>query len=116
MPSAFDQALARFRAEPDDDGRLLRQLLEALAGSTFWVADDGELGYVQSDDHRILLALFTDRAAADRFLVDAESKVMPAEEAIRRVSGGEYGGLIVNPEERSFELSAEDVRDFFEID
>ena len=41
---------------------------------------------------------------------------MAAAEAIKKVARGEFSGLALNPAGQRFELTDEDVRDFFDVE
>ena len=94
----------------------LRALLAELVLSTLIAGDDGELSSVQTEDEQVYLALFTDSVELHFFGPGSRWVAIAADEAIRRVADGEYDGLVVNPGSRQFELSREDVLEFFDID
>jgi hypothetical protein len=94
----------------------LRPALEALAASTLILGEDDEGPFTVEVEEGELLALFTDPMELHIFEPGAKWRTMTGEEAIRRVARDEIDGLVVNPAGRAFELSREDVLDFFEID
>lgn len=62
------------------------------------------------------LALFTDAVELHLFASGEPWIALRADEAIKRVARGDYGGLVVNPGPRELVMSRDDVRDFFDID
>lgn len=94
----------------------LRPLLEALLASTLITGEDEEGLFIVDLDEGDFLALFTDPIELHMFEPNSRRISIRGEDAIKRIAEDEFDGLIVNPAGRSFELSREDVLDFFEID
>ncbi|MFO0727568.1 MAG: SseB family protein [Myxococcota bacterium] len=109
---AFEEFLD---AEEEEAAEPLRAFLSALAEAQLWVAEDTELAYFETKARQIFLAVFTDSAGAKAFAPHHEVRRMPGAEAIKKVARGEFSGMALNPAAECFELSAEDVRDFFDI-
>jgi hypothetical protein len=93
-----------------------RKVLETLIESTLIVGEDEEGFLTVETDEGELLALFTDVIELTLFEAGARWTTMSGEEVIRRVAADEIDGLVVNPAGKAFELSREDVLDFYEID
>jgi hypothetical protein len=94
----------------------VRPVLEAFVQSTLLSGEDEEGAFTVDLDDGVYLALFTDPMELHMFEPGSRWTAMPAEDAIRSVARGDFEGLIINPAGQSFELSREDVEDFFELD
>ena len=102
-------------AEEEEAFEPLRDFLGSLIASRLWVADDGELAYFETKARQIFLAVFTDVSQAKAFAPKHEPRAIGGADVIKKIARGEYSGLALNPADHCFELSAEDVRDFFDV-
>ncbi len=102
-------------SDEEEAAEPLRDFLSAFAGSQLWVAEDGELAYFETKNKQFFLALFTDLEEAKAFAPKHQPRPMAAAEAIKKVARGEFSGLALNPAGQRFELTDEDVRDFFDV-
>lgn len=108
------RALAAMLDAPEAmmDG-LMRPFLNELVEA--WLVTGREPLIVRRGADRYL-ALFTDVVELQLYEREEPWTVLRADEAIKQVARGDYGGLIVNPGPRQFQLSRADVADFFDID
>jgi hypothetical protein len=109
------RSIERLQAEPHRLEENLRPLLGELLVSTLIAGRDGDLLTVDVDGDDYL-ALFTDLIELHMFEPGSPWEAIATEEALRQVAGGDYEGVVVNPRGRSFELSRDDVLDFFDFD
>ena len=107
---------ALFDAPEYETDQHLRPVLEAFVPSTLIAGEDDEGLFTIDVDDGVFLCLFTDLVELHMFEPGSRWITVRAEDALRRVSEQEFDGLIVNPAGQSFELSREDVADFFDID
>lgn len=122
MPTQDNQplieALARL-AQATSDGleAPMRAVLEAILASELITGDDdGEPSIVDGDSGQAVLALFTTKLDLHFFAAGSASRAILGADAVRQVSAGEFDGLVINPGASQFELSREDVRDYFDVD
>jgi len=94
----------------------LRPVLEALVASTLITGEDEEGLFTAEIEGELFLALFTDAIELHMFEPNSRWIAIRGEEVIRKIAEDEFDGLIVNPAGQSFELSREDVIDFYDID
>lgn len=94
----------------------LRAVLKELLLSSLITTSDPFPATVETEDDDSYLALFTDLIELHFFEPGARWQKMSPEEAIRRVANDEHDGLVVFGGGRRLELSADDVRDMFDID
>ena len=85
----------------------LRALLQAIVDSTLIRPKD--------NDDKVLL-LFASKLDLHFFEPGCPSTEVRGADAIRSVAEGKFDGLVLNPGTREFELSREDVLDYFEVD
>ena len=113
---SLTQAMRALADAPEwETEQFLRPVLTAFVDATLIAGDDEGPMMTETDDGEYL-ALFTDLIELHMFEPGARWITIPAEDAIRSVAEGEFDGIIVNPGGASFELSREDVKDFFDID
>jgi hypothetical protein len=105
-------ALDGLFASPDR----MRPVLEAFVASTLIVAEDEDGPLTVDAEQGEYVALFTDLLELNLFEAGSRWTTMTGEEIVRRIARDEIDGFVVNPAGTSFELSREDVLDFFEID
>lgn len=106
-------------ASSEQLGACMRAVLEAMVDS--WLItgnDEGDLSVVRGQHGRghSCLALFTTKLDLHFFDPGCPSIDMRGADAVRRVSAGDFDGLVINPGAQQFELSREDVLDYFEVD
>ncbi len=115
---ALLDALARLRdAAADGMEAAMRRLLEQILTSTFITGEeDGASLVVEDDDGQPCLALFATTLDLHFFSPGAPAVELAGAQAVRQVASGSYAGVVINPGTKQFELSREDVLDYFEID